>query len=382
MAKIELLGVSKTFGGAGSQVLALDNVDLVISNGWTIGVVGPSGCGKSTLLRVIAGLETDYTGQVSFDGQEMQQIPPKERHIGMVFQNYALYPHFEGYGNLSFFFRVNRAPNQEAEERIRITSEIMGIGFRQLLGRRPGTLSGGQQQRVAIARAIVRNPRVFLFDEPLSNLDAKLRVQTRVEIKRLLHRFGITAVYVTHDQTEAIALADQIAVMRAGRIEQVGSYTELRNKPLNTFVAGFLGRPPMNLFPGGLISADRLQLGEATLALPDSLLTRFSPNQRLVVGIYPEAARLLIDGDEQPASDGLKLRGEIEVVEPNFANQTQLAYLRSGRFRYALYSPLTYRLYAGDVVEAVLPGERLYFFDEESQSLITQGVWGDTFERM
>ena len=157
----------------------------------------------------------------------MRDLPPKERRIGMVFQNYALYPHFEGYGNLAFFFRLRKAPDAEAEERIRATCEIMGVGFKELLPRRPGTLSGGQQQRLAIARAIVREPSLFLFDEPLSNLDAKLRSQTRIEIKRLLRRFQITAIYVTHDQIEAITLGDQIAVMREGRIEQVGTYQTL-----------------------------------------------------------------------------------------------------------------------------------------------------------
>lgn len=195
------------------QIKALDEVTLTVPNGQTLTVVGPSGCGKSTLLRVVAGLNQEYSGQIFYDDQEMTNAPPKDRYIGMVFQNYALYPHFEGHGNLSFFFRLRKISDQETEERIRITSEIMGIGFNQLLYRKPGTLSGGQQQRVAIARAIVRNPRLFLFDEPLSNLDAKLRTQTRIEIKRLLQRFAITAIYVTHDQVEAMALGDQVAVM-------------------------------------------------------------------------------------------------------------------------------------------------------------------------
>jgi ABC-type sugar transport system ATPase subunit len=246
-------------------VAALDHVNLTIPDGQTIAIVGPSGCGKSTLLRVVAGLEADYTGQVFYDDQEMSDIAPKERYIGMVFQNYALYPHFEGQGNLSFFFKVRKISDKEAEERIRITSEIMGIGFNVLLERKPGTLSGGQQQRVAIARAIVRNPRLFLFDEPLSNLDAKLRKQTRIEIKRLLRRFAITALYVTHDQAEAIALGDQIAVMRGGRIEQVGPFQTLLQTPANTFVASFVGAPPMNLLSGGNVGDGTLQLGEITL---------------------------------------------------------------------------------------------------------------------
>ena len=244
------------------RVKALDDVDLTVADGQTMAVLGPSGCGKSTLLRVIAGLEADYHGELFYDDQEMLDVPPKDRFIGMVFQNYALYPHFEGHGNLSFFFKMHKAPDAEAEERIRITSEIMGIGFRALLQRKPGTLSGGQQQRVAIARAIVRRPRVFLFDEPLSNLDAKLRSQTRIEIRRLLRRFSITALYVTHDQTEAMALGDQVAVMRAGRIEQVGPFNEVRMRPDNTFVAGFLGVPPMNLLNNVEVREGGLHAGE------------------------------------------------------------------------------------------------------------------------
>jgi ABC-type sugar transport system ATPase subunit len=236
-------------------VTALNDLNLVIPDGEALAIVGPSGCGKSTLLKVIAGLEPIDSGRVLFDGRDMAGIKPGERGIGMVFQSYALYPHMKGEGNLGFFFRIHRRPSEEMMERIRITSEIMGIGFEQLLGRSPRTLSGGQQQRVAIGRCIVRDPGLFLFDEPLSNLDAKLRSQTRVEIKRLLRRFAITAAYVTHDQSEAIALGDRIAIMRAGRIEQVGTYQELCALPANHFVAGFLGLSPMNLIDGYLSSA-------------------------------------------------------------------------------------------------------------------------------
>ena len=207
-------------------VMALDRVSLTIPDGQTFVVIGPSGCGKSTLLRVVAGIMNDYSGQVLYDGQDVQDIPPGERYIGMVFQNYALYPNFNNEGNLLFFFKMHETSDEETSKRIEYTSELMGIGFKDLLPRKPGTLSGGEKQRVAIARAIVRAPKLFLFDEPLSNLDAKLRVQTRTEIKRLLHKFGITSLYVTHDQVEAITIGDQIVVMHSGRIEQVGTYQE------------------------------------------------------------------------------------------------------------------------------------------------------------
>ena len=298
----------------------------------------------------------------------MRDVPPKERHIGMVFQNYALYPHFTGKGNLGFFFRVRKAPDEEAEQRIRVTSEIMGIGFDELLGHRPGVLSGGEQQRVAVARALVRNPRLFLFDEPLSNLDAKLRVQTRVEIKRLLRRFQITAIYVTHDQVEALALGDLVAVMRAGRVEQVGAYQELRQNPANAFVAGFLGTPPMNLLPGGVVRDGGLHLGEMVVPLPDGVADRVHAGQRVTLGVRPEAARLALGDPSLPS--GVHLRGMVEVVEPDFAHRTQLASVCTGPLSYAAIGPLEGSLNTGDEVEVVFRTDRLYFFDGESERRI------------
>lgn len=355
--------------GYEGPVMALDRVNLTIPEGQTLAVVGPSGCGKSTLLRVIAGLEPDYQGHVFYDDQPMEDIPPRDRYIGMVFQNYALYPHFEGRGNLAFFFRLRRISDEETEERIRITSEIMGIGFHELLRRKPGTLSGGQQQRVAIGRAIVRNPRLFLFDEPLSSLDAKLRAQTRVEIKRLLRRFQITAIYVTHDQVEAMTLGDQIAVMQTGRIEQVGTYQSLRQKPVNMFVAGFLGSPPMNLFDGGVIGEEGLNLGEIIVPLPDTIKAQLHPGQAVTLGVRPEAA--LVITNSRPAPEGLHLRGVVEVVQPDFARRTQLAYTRTGALFYAATAELTHRpLLIGEEIEVVFPTDQLYFFDSESEERI------------
>lgn len=350
------------------QIKALDAVTLTVPNGQTLTVVGPSGCGKSTLLRVVAGLDQEYSGQIFYDDQEMTNAPPKDRYIGMVFQNYALYPHFEGHGNLSFFFRLRKISDQETEERIRITSEIMGIGFNQLLYRKPGTLSGGQQQRVAIARAIVRNPRLFLFDEPLSNLDAKLRTQTRVEIKRLLQRFAITAIYVTHDQVEAMALGDQVAVMRAGRVEQIGPFQQVLHKPANVFVAGFLGTPPMNLFTGGVVAEGAVQLPGFRVPLPESLKGQMQSGQAITVGVRPEALRL-VDA-AAPASDGLYLRGIAEVVEPDFGRQSQLVYAAQGAFRFVAMGDLSIALFASHPVTAQLDPTRLHFFDATSERRI------------
>jgi ABC-type sugar transport system ATPase subunit len=354
-------------GSHAGPVTALDNIDLVIPDGQTFAVVGPSGCGKSTLLRVVAGLDPSYTGRVYYDGEDMTEVPPKDRYIGMVFQNYALYPHFESEGNLAFFFRVRKAPDEEAQERIRITSEMMGIGFKELLARKPGTLSGGQQQRVAIARAIVRNPRLFLFDEPLSNLDAKLRTQTRVEIKRLLRRFQITSIYVTHSQVEAVSLGDQIAVMREGRIEQVARYNVLRERPANAFVAGFLGKPPMNLLSGGVVEDGRLQLAGIAVPLPASVRAKASAGQSLTLGVRPEAVPLV--GDAAPAAPHVTLQGVVEVVEPDYPTRTQLVYARSGDLTYAAQAPIDWEplLNVGDSVTVAFILDRLHFFDTASE---------------
>jgi ABC-type sugar transport system ATPase subunit len=316
------------------------------------------------LLRVVAGLVGDYTGRVLYDDQDMADVPAKDRFIGMVFQSYALYPHFKGQGNLSFFFKIHKAPDEETERRIRITSEIMGIGFDELLKRKPGTLSGGQQQRVAIGRAIVRNPRLFLFDEPLSNLDAKLRTQTRIEIKRLLRRFQITSLYVTHDQVEATTLGDQIAVMRAGKVEQMGTYQELMQNPANAFVAGFLGIPPMNLLTGGTVRQGALYLDEIAIPLPEMVRTRTRDGQGLTLGMRADAAHLVLDDGAHP--EGARLRGTVESVQPDFSRRTQLVYSRTGSCLYALHGSMDTVLNVGDDVEAVLPHDQLYFFDADS----------------
>lgn len=344
-------------------VTALDHVNLTVPDGQTFVVVGPSGCGKSTLLRVVAGIEKNYTGQILYDTEDMQNVPARDRYIGMVFQNYALYPNFNGEGNLSFFFKMHKIGDDETHERIRYTSELMGIGFKELLPRRPGTLSGGEKQRVAIARAIVRGPRLFLFDEPLSNLDAKLRVQTRSEIKRLLHRFGITSLYVTHDQVEALALADQIVIMHAGRIEQVGTYQSLMERPYNVFVAGFLGVPPMNLFSGGRISGNKLVLDDYLVPLPKLISSLVQDGQAVTLGARREAINVSVD---LTSTGGIQLRGEVEAFESDYAHRLQTVHICTGRWRYIGFCPLEYKLLAGQLVQAQIDPEQLYFFDTTS----------------
>ncbi|MGI5917156.1 MAG: ABC transporter ATP-binding protein [Anaerolineae bacterium] len=347
-------------------VRALDAVNLTIEDGETMAIVGPSGCGKSTLLRVVAGLEEVDEGQVYFDDVLMNDVPAKDRGVGMVFQSYALYPHMKGEGNLSFFFRVRKRPDEEMMERIRVTSEIMGIGFDQLLARKPGTLSGGQQQRVAIGRCIVRDPSLFLFDEPLSNLDAALRASTRVEIKRLLRRFHITAIYVTHDQTEAITLGDRIAVMRHGRIEQLGTYQEIVGRPVNSFVAGFLGLPPMNLLQGWQVAnGDRLVSAQGQMPLPAELAGRLSPARALTVGFRSEGARL-VTGNES-AGAGLVIRAEVLNAEPDFAHQRQIVNVQVGEAFVSVAAPLEMPVNTGWPVTVHVPLDALYLFDSVTE---------------
>ena len=248
MASVALRNVKKSYAAA----TVIHDVDMDIADGEFVVLVGPSGCGKSTPLRMIAGLEAITSGEISIGGRVVNDLEPKDRDIAMVFQNYALYPHMSVERNMGFSLEHRGASKAEIAERVNWAADILGL--KALLQRRPGQLSGGQRQRVAMGRAIVRNPQVFLFDEPLSNLDAKLRVVMRGEIKRLHHRLKTTTVYVTHDQVEAMTMADRIVVMNAGKVEQIGTPIELFDKPANLFVAGFIGSPAMNFIPGALLA--------------------------------------------------------------------------------------------------------------------------------
>ena len=293
MATLELQGVNKSFG----RTEVIGEVSLDVDDGELVVFVGPSGCGKSTLLRMIAGLETLSGGAIRIGGERVDHLPPADRGIAMVFQSYALYPHKDVRGNLGFALKHAKVERAEIDRRVDEAAAILGL--QDLMGRRPRELSGGQRQRVAIGRAIVREPRVFLFDEPLSNLDAALRVHMRVEILKLHRRLGATMVYVTHDQVEAMTLADRIVVLRAGRIEQVGTPLELYREPANRFVAGFIGSPAMN-FLDARAAGGRVALGAAVVAstpLPDGPCT---------LGIRPEHLARDPDG---------ALAGTVEVFE-------------------------------------------------------------------
>jgi ABC-type sugar transport system ATPase subunit len=380
VSAISLRSISKAFvptatpvvGTAGGEIVqALDDVSLDVADGEAMAILGPSGCGKSTLLRVVAGLEPPDSGRVLFDGEDVTQVPAQRRGIGMVFQNYALYPHMDSRRNLGFFFQMHRR-EPEAPERVAAVCEIMGPGFRDLLNRRPNELSGGQQQRVAIGRCVIREPRVFLFDEPLSNLDAKLRAHTRVEIKRLIRHFGITSLYVTHDQTEAMAIADRIAVMRRGRIEQVGRYRHLYDQPVNTFVAGFLGTPPMALLDGVVDGSGRdLRLGGAEppilLPLPARFHGSFPPGTPLTLGVRPETISLAPAGAPGIAAT-------VIFSEPLFADRQQLVRCALGNPRRPVAEVVARvdgneRIAPGTPVNLALDSSTAHLFAEDGRRL-------------
>ncbi|MFO1056535.1 MAG: sn-glycerol-3-phosphate ABC transporter ATP-binding protein UgpC [Dongiaceae bacterium] len=303
MAVIEFDKVGKRFD---QGVVALQDFDLTIADGEFMIFVGPSGCGKTTALRMVAGLEDISSGEIRIDGKAVNDVEPQDRDVAMVFQNYALYPHMRVRDNIGFPLRMQHNSRAEIAKRV---NEVAGLlGIEALLERKPRELSGGQRQRVAMGRAIVRHPRAFLMDEPLSNLDAKLRIQMRVELVRLHRRLGVTTIYVTHDQTEAMTLGQRVTVLNHGRIQQVAPPRELYAWPANAFVAGFIGSPPMNLLRGRL-DGDGVALGGARLALPPALLARVAPGEPEVqVGLRPESFTL------QPGGGG-PLNGQIEVVE-------------------------------------------------------------------
>jgi multiple sugar transport system ATP-binding protein len=311
MADVVLDQVWKTYPGG---VEAVRDVRLHVRDREFVVLVGPSGCGKSTTLRMIAGLEEISRGTISIAGRVVNDVPPKDRDIAMVFQNYALYPHLTCRENLAFGLKLRRVPRPEIARRVAEAAEILGIG--ELLDRKPKALSGGQRQRVAVGRAIVRQPRAFLFDEPLSNLDAKLRVQMRTELIKLHRRLSATMIYVTHDQIEAMTMGDRIVVMRDGVVQQIASPLDLYHRPANRFVASFVGSPPMNFLPGRLEHADdRLHFVGPAGRLPldarqSAALSALGPAREVTLGIRPEA---LLEGEAAVGHPGLVAR--VEVVE-------------------------------------------------------------------
>jgi multiple sugar transport system ATP-binding protein len=317
MVDVVLEKVSKVYPGG---VQAVREISLHVKSGEFVVLVGPSGCGKSTTLRMIAGLEEITEGIIRIGDRVVNDVPPKDRDIAMVFQNYALYPHMTVYKNMAFALKLRKFPKAEIDKRVRDAAEILGIG--ELLNRRPKALSGGQRQRVAVGRAIVRHPKASLFDEPLSNLDAKLRVEMRAELKRLHRRLGTTTIYVTHDQEEAMTLGDRIVVMKDGVVHQAGAPLEVYERPVNRFVAGFVGTPPMNFLEGRLLEEGGelwFDEGASKLRIPagTSAAARGWAGKDVVMGIRPEATAA--ESPQQPpgaAEAGDVLPVSIGVVEP------------------------------------------------------------------
>jgi multiple sugar transport system ATP-binding protein len=314
MSEVSIRKVVKAYEG---DVQAVKGIDLDIKDHEFVVLVGPSGCGKSTTLRMIAGLEEITGGEIWIGGNVVNDVPPRDRDIAMVFQNYALYPHMSVFDNMAFGLKLRKFPKEEIKRRVDEAARILDIT--PLLDRKPKALSGGQRQRVAMGRAIVRNPKVFLFDEPLSNLDAKLRVQMRTEIKKVHQTVKTTTVYVTHDQIEAMTLADRVVVMNQGRIEQVGPPQELYHRPTTRFVAGFIGSPAMNFIPcqiEGAASALVAKLGDgATLAIPADRTQRYTPfkGKSMLLGIRPEHLPEYVDGSGPNVA---RLDVAVDVVEP------------------------------------------------------------------
>ncbi len=364
MASVTLENVSKVYD---NKVTAIQNANLNIEDEEFIVLVGPSGCGKSTLLRMIAGLEDITSGKIYIGDRVVNDVPPKDRNIAMVFQNYALYPHMTVFENMAFGLKLRKFPKDEIEKRVNEAAELLGI--KQFLDRKPKALSGGQRQRVAVGRAIVRQPQVFLFDEPLSNLDAKLRVQMRIEINKLHKRLKTTMIYVTHDQVEAMTMGDRIVVLKDGVIQQVAPPLELYNNPVNLFVAGFIGSPAMNFLTGTLQRNGALIFSTADfkLTLPQIWQKKLKDyNKReVILGIRPEHFSLY---DQNQHTDYPTLQAEIEVVEP-MGSET-FAYLKAGQTSITARFQPSEAVRINNKVTLALEPDKLHFFDPESEKAI------------
>jgi ABC-type sugar transport system ATPase subunit len=354
MTRLTLSHVTKSFNqpsGLGGPIYAARDISFKLTSGEVLAILGPSGCGKSTLLRIIAGLIEPDSGQVLYDNMPLQAIPLEERGIGMVFQEGALMPHWEAGQSVSFFLRL-RHREHEIPERIRRISSITGIGIEYLMSKQPKQLSGGEKQRVAIARALTRDLRILLFDEPFANIDGQLRAGARVELKRLLTEFPVTSIYVTHDQTEAVSLSRRIAVMREGHFEQIGTYQQLYDTPLNLFVASFVGTPTINLFPGK-VQGDRWY-GENFGGYP--IREGLSDGMRVTMGIRPQHIYLQADG----------VPAVVDQVTPYLAERFQLLEVWLDRERWQLTVPLDQHIEMGTTVYCALDIREAHYFDTET----------------
>ncbi len=366
MARVILENLYKIYPG---DVVAVRDANLEIEDQEFVVLVGPSGCGKSTTLRMVAGLEEITKGAIYIDGKKVNDVPPKNRDIAMVFQNYALYPHMTVYKNMAFGLKLRKYPKAEIETRVREAADILGIN--ELLERKPKELSGGQRQRVAVGRAIVRKPKAFLFDEPLSNLDAKMRVQMRTEISKLHTRLSATMIYVTHDQVEAMTMGDRIVVMKDGVIQQVAPPLELYDQPANQFVAGFIGSPPMNFFDGRIEQKDGglfFNADSFAVRVDDQATSRLSPyaGKPVVFGIRPEdITDVLFVTNPNPDYQAKAL---VEVVEPMGAEV--YIYLRSGKHSFIARVDAHDKADVNQELTMVFDMKKTHFFDPDNGDTI------------
>ena len=366
MASVTLKAVRKVYQQGGRDVIAVHGVDLEVADGELVVLVGPSGCGKSTTLRMVAGLESISSGEILIDGRLVNDVPANDRDIAMVFQSYALYPHMTAYDNMAFALKLRGMSKSEIDARVKDAASILGIV--DLLGRKPRDMSGGQRQRVAVGRAIVRHPRVFLFEEPLSNLDAKLRVQMRREIARLHQQLKATMLYVTHDQVEAMTLGDRIVVLDRGHVQQIDTPMRLYEHPKNIFVAAFIGSPSMNLLTGTLLAGEgtgtlefRAADGAFSLGIGTDWGTRLASRvgQAVTLGIRPEDIDIAPGGSA--AANAGTVRVKLDVVEP-LGSEAFLSARVGGREISARVPPRGLPL-AGSEVDLVFNRESLHFFD-------------------
>ncbi len=366
MARIAFEHMDKSYGG---DALAVNDLNLEINDGEFLVLVGPSGCGKTTALRCLAGLEDITGGQIVIGDRVVNDLPPKARDIAMVFQSYALYPHMTLYENMAFSIRMRKRPKAEIDAKVRQAAQILGL--ENLLDRKPGALSGGQRQRVALGRAIVRDPAAFLMDEPLSNLDAKLRVQTRAEIARLHQQLGTTIVYVTHDQVEAMTMGDRIAVMRDGVLQQVGTPKMLYEAPVNRFVAGFIGSPAMNFLTGHVrVEGEKVSLALDGLEVPLSGRAAATARTRgndseLIIGMRPEH----FDATASARDGTVSVPATVEVVE--FLGNDELIHANVAGNDMVALVPASRGVAVGDKVSLVIADDVVHVFDPASDAVIT-----------
>ena len=367
MASVTFEHVYKRFG----DVIAVNDLDIKIADKEFLVFVGPSGCGKTTALRCLAGLEEISDGQIKIGDRVVNDVPPKDRDIAMVFQSYALYPHMSVYDNMAFGLKLRKVPKAEIDKKVKEAADLLGIG--QLLDRKPKQLSGGQRQRVAVGRAIVRSPKVFLFDEPLSNLDAKLRVATRAEISKLWQRLGTTFIYVTHDQVEAMTMASRIAVIKDGILQQIDTPQHLYDHPNNVFVAGFIGSPSMNFFDATLVDQDGklfVDGGTFKLQVPDSKKTHYLPykGKKVIFGTRPED--VYTAQYPAPGITPARMTSDVDVTEL-MGNEIFLYLLTGKKQLIARVDPRTH-VRPGEQIDLVVNMDNMHLFDPQTEKTLDE----------